>query len=68
MSEQAAAPVVGHRRLNRLLLVPDAGRCIVFRDDRKDIGHVVIVEMTIRGFPCMYVVLLATGHLNRSPA
>jgi hypothetical protein len=48
--------------------VPDAGRCIIVRDDRKDIDHVVIVGMTTRDFPCVYVVLLVAGNLNRSPA
>jgi hypothetical protein len=68
MSEQAGAPVISHWRPRVLLFVPDAGRCNVVRDHREDVSHAIIVEMTTRGFPCMYVVLLATGSLNRLPA
>jgi len=59
MSEQAAAPVLGHRRLNRLLLVIDAGQCIVVGDHRKSVTYTVVVETTTRGFPCIYVCSVA---------
>jgi hypothetical protein len=59
MTEQAAAPVIGHRRPSRLLLVIDAGQFIVVRDDRKSVSHTVIVETTTREFPCMYVCSVA---------
>jgi hypothetical protein len=49
----------GHRRLNRLLLVIDAGQFIVVRDDREIASHTVIVETTTREFPCMYVCSVA---------
>lgn len=66
MPEQSGAPVIWHWRPRVLLLVPDAGRCNVVRDHREDINRAVIVEMTTMGFPCMYVVFLAGGSLNRS--
>jgi hypothetical protein len=66
MSEQAGAPVIWHWRPRVLVLVPDAGRYKVVRDHCEDVSHAIIVEMTTRGFSCMYVVFLAAGSLNRS--